>query len=106
MATVRYIVALGLWLGLVLSVCSCRSVYLYIIYFIKITIIVTIISPRLSMAVLQSVLALSLALVLSVCRSVCGNPGVPQELDYGGVPLWINRLLEEPSVLSLRGWLD
>ncbi|XP_036386662.1 lumican [Megalops cyprinoides] len=25
------------------------------------------------------------------------------DLDYGGVPLWINRFLGEPSVLSLRG---
>uniref|UniRef100_A0A3Q3D946 Zgc:113307 n=1 Tax=Hippocampus comes TaxID=109280 RepID=A0A3Q3D946_HIPCM len=27
-------------------------------------------------------------------------------MDYGGVPLWIDRLLGEPSVLSLRGRLD
>lgn len=27
-------------------------------------------------------------------------------MDYGGVPLWINRLLGEPSVLSLQGRLD
>ncbi|XP_019736758.1 lumican [Hippocampus comes] len=28
------------------------------------------------------------------------------DMDYGGVPLWIDRLLGEPSVLSLRGRLD
>ncbi|XP_029288036.1 lumican [Cottoperca gobio] len=28
------------------------------------------------------------------------------EMDYGGVPLWINRLLGEPSVMSLQGRLD
>ncbi|XP_070815476.1 lumican [Chaetodon trifascialis] len=27
-------------------------------------------------------------------------------MDYGGVPLWINRLLGEPSVLSLQGRMD
>lgn len=27
-------------------------------------------------------------------------------MEYGGVPLWINRLLGEPSVLSLQGRLD
>ncbi|KAJ7999522.1 hypothetical protein DPEC_G00195300 [Dallia pectoralis] len=33
-------------------------------------------------------------------------PGVFQDLDYGGVPVWINRLLGEPSVFSLRGRVD
>ncbi|XP_042353489.1 lumican [Plectropomus leopardus] len=28
------------------------------------------------------------------------------DIDYGGVPLWINRLLGEPSVVSLRGRID
>ncbi|XP_038553791.1 lumican isoform X2 [Micropterus salmoides] len=28
------------------------------------------------------------------------------DMDYGGVPLWINRLLGEPSVLSLQGRMD
>ncbi|XP_041639501.1 lumican isoform X2 [Cheilinus undulatus] len=28
------------------------------------------------------------------------------DMDYGGVPLWINRLLGEPSVLSLHGRMD
>lgn len=26
-----------------------------------------------------------------------------EDMDYGGVPLWINRLLGEPSVMSLQG---
>lgn len=28
------------------------------------------------------------------------------DMDYGGVPLWINRLLDEPSVTSLQGRMD
>ncbi|KAK2862301.1 hypothetical protein Q5P01_001834 [Channa striata] len=28
------------------------------------------------------------------------------DMDYGGVPLWINRFLGEPSVLSLQGRMD
>ncbi|KAM4741767.1 lumican isoform 2-T2 [Anableps anableps] len=28
------------------------------------------------------------------------------DMDYGGIPLWINRLLGEPSVLSLQGRID
>ncbi|XP_077386394.1 lumican [Festucalex cinctus] len=28
------------------------------------------------------------------------------DVDYGGVPLWVDRLLGEPSVVSLRGRLD
>lgn len=28
------------------------------------------------------------------------------DTEYGGVPLWINRLLGEPSVLSLQGRMD
>lgn len=31
---------------------------------------------------------------------------VVSDMDYGGVPLWINRLLGEPSVLSLQGRMD
>ncbi|XP_012730331.2 lumican [Fundulus heteroclitus] len=41
---------------------------------------------------------------------LCGFDGtsalVISDMDYGGVPLWINRLLGEPSVLSLRGRID
>lgn len=28
------------------------------------------------------------------------------DMDYGGIPLWINRLMGEPSVLSLQGRID
>nr|XP_043880479.1 lumican [Solea senegalensis] len=31
---------------------------------------------------------------------------VVADSDYGGVPLWVNRLLGEPSVLSLQGRMD
>lgn len=31
---------------------------------------------------------------------------VVADMDYGGVPLWINRFLGEPSVLSLQGRMD
>lgn len=31
---------------------------------------------------------------------------VVADMDYGGVPLWINRLAGEPSVLSLQGRMD
>ncbi|KAL0978121.1 hypothetical protein UPYG_G00166160 [Umbra pygmaea] len=65
---------------------------------------------RLSMAVMRLVQALSFALVLalelSFCSPACGSTGVSQDLDYGGVPLWVNRLLGEPSVLSLRGRIN
>uniref|UniRef100_A0A4W5NWT7 Zgc:113307 n=1 Tax=Hucho hucho TaxID=62062 RepID=A0A4W5NWT7_9TELE len=55
------------------------------------------------LSVLSLALTLDLGLILIVCRPVCGTPGASQDLDYGGVPLWINRLLGEPSVFSLRG---
>lgn len=31
---------------------------------------------------------------------------VEGDMDFGGVPLWINRLLGEPSVMSLQGRMD
>lgn len=31
---------------------------------------------------------------------------VVSDMDYGGVPLWSNRFLGEPSVLSLQGRID
>ncbi|XP_017271232.1 lumican [Kryptolebias marmoratus] len=31
---------------------------------------------------------------------------VVTDMDYGGIPLWINRLLGEPSVLTLQGRVD
>ncbi|XP_028853352.1 lumican [Denticeps clupeoides] len=44
-----------------------------------------------------------LLLLVAACESVVAYT---VDQDYGGVPLWINRLLGEPSVLSLRGRLD
>ena len=41
--------------------------------------------------------------VLAVLGPVWGST---LDVDYGGVPLWINRYLGEPSVLSLRGRMD
>uniref|UniRef100_A0A668AF33 Zgc:113307 n=1 Tax=Myripristis murdjan TaxID=586833 RepID=A0A668AF33_9TELE len=43
-------------------------------------------------------------LLLCVWRSA--STSIEGDLDYGGVPLWINRLLGEPSVLSLQGRMD
>ncbi|XP_071351171.1 lumican [Trachinotus anak] len=42
--------------------------------------------------------------LLSVFRS--SSATFVADMDYGGVPLWINRLLGEPSVLSLQGRMD
>lgn len=42
--------------------------------------------------------------LLVVCCSASAT--VLSDMDYGGVPLWINRLLGEPSVLSLKGRMD
>ncbi|XP_063070841.1 lumican [Engraulis encrasicolus] len=50
-----------------------------------------------------SVLALWPVLFLSVLGPVGGNR---LDVDYGGMPLWVNRLLGEPSVLSLKGRMD
>uniref|UniRef100_UPI003D9F5793 uncharacterized protein LOC553753 precursor n=1 Tax=Danio rerio TaxID=7955 RepID=UPI003D9F5793 len=39
--------------------------------------------------------------------SVCGlTRAFTMDLDYGGVPLWINRFLGEPSVLTLKDRID
>ncbi|XP_028302027.1 lumican [Gouania willdenowi] len=35
-----------------------------------------------------------------------GSANATEELDYGGIPLWINRLQGEPTVMSLQGRLD
>lgn len=43
----------------------------------------------------------SVALLLSLLALAYGSTS--EQMDYGGVPLWINRLLGEPSVLSLQG---
>ncbi|XP_076123961.1 fibromodulin [Alosa pseudoharengus] len=47
-------------------------------------------------------------LVLVLVLSAMHGPvwGSTLDVDYGGVPLWINRFLGEPSVLSLRGRMD
>ncbi|XP_066527814.1 lumican [Hoplias malabaricus] len=47
-----------------------------------------------------------LLLILSVCGP---TRAITIDMDYGGVPLWINRFLGEPSVMTLRdrmgpGW--
>lgn len=48
---------------------------------------------------------LSYLLVLSCIFAVASSTTLA-DMDYGGVPLWIDRLLGEPSVMSLRGRLD
>lgn len=44
---------------------------------------------------------LYIALLLSLLSPAYG--ATSEDMDYGGVPLWINRLLGEPSVMSLQG---
>ncbi|XP_030634571.1 lumican [Chanos chanos] len=44
-----------------------------------------------------------LVLVLLVCGLAWASN---TDLDYGGIPFWINRLLGEPSVVSLRDRMD
>nr|XP_061814274.1 lumican [Nerophis lumbriciformis] len=51
------------------------------------------------MAVLRILSALSCVLAVASTTTLADE-------DYGGVPLWIDRFLGEPSVLSLRGRLD
>ncbi|XP_049589088.1 lumican isoform X1 [Syngnathus scovelli] len=52
--------------------------------------------------------SMAVLLCLSVlwCAFAVASTITLADLDYGGVPLWIDRLLGEPSVLSLRGRLD
>lgn len=57
------------------------------------------------MASLRSTVSLPV-LVLVLCVTQPVRASTELDLDYGGVPLWINRLLGEPSVLSLRGRMD
>lgn len=47
-----------------------------------------------------------LLLLLLLCGASSASATVVADIDYGGVPLWINRLLGEPSVLSLHGRMD
>ncbi|XP_042262816.1 lumican [Thunnus maccoyii] len=44
------------------------------------------------------------AMLVLLC--VFDTATVVADMDYGGVPLWINRLLGEPSVMSLQGRMD
>lgn len=46
----------------------------------------------------------SILLVLSVCGPACAST-VDLD-DFGGVPLWINRFLGEPSVLTLKDRME
>lgn len=47
-----------------------------------------------------------LVLLLVLTAGIGPVLGSTLDMDYGGVPLWINRFLGEPSVLSLRDRLD
>ncbi|KAF7208465.1 lumican [Nothobranchius furzeri] len=44
--------------------------------------------------------------LLCVSGAVQDTSDAVTDMDYGGIPLWINRLLGEPSVLSLQGRID
>ncbi|RVE72733.1 hypothetical protein OJAV_G00040800 [Oryzias javanicus] len=48
----------------------------------------------------------SCLMLMLLCGFESLEATVVDESDYGGVPLWINRLLGEPSVLSLQGRMD
>ncbi|XP_051804792.1 lumican isoform X1 [Acanthochromis polyacanthus] len=58
------------------------------------------ISPSFSMALLCC------GLLVLLCCFGSASASVGEDTDYGGIPLWINRLLGEPSVLSLQGRMD
>lgn len=45
-------------------------------------------------------------LLLLLCGFDSASVTFVADLDYGGIPLWINRLLGEPSVLSLKGRME
>lgn len=64
------------------------------------TIVSSFISPAVSMAPLCSVVLVLLCVFDSSSATFVSN------MDYGGVPLWIDRQLGEPSVLSLQGRMD
>ncbi|XP_037108773.1 lumican [Syngnathus acus] len=51
-------------------------------------------------------MAVLLCLSVLWCAFAVASTITLADPDYGGVPLWIDRLLGEPSVLSLRGRLD
>ncbi|XP_039971844.1 lumican isoform X2 [Xiphias gladius] len=46
------------------------------------------------------------AVLVLLCVFRSASATVIDDMDFGGVPLWINRLLGEPSVLSLQGRMD
>ncbi|XP_059185859.1 lumican [Centropristis striata] len=46
------------------------------------------------------------AVFLLLCVFNSSSTTLDTDMDYGGVPLWINRLLGEPSVMSLHGRMD
>nr|XP_020448755.1 lumican-like [Monopterus albus] len=46
------------------------------------------------------------AVLVLVCVLHSASDTVVSDMDYGGVPLWINRILGEPSVMSLQGRMD
>lgn len=46
------------------------------------------------------------AVLVLLCVFDSASATYVADMDYGGVPLWINRLLGEPSVLSLQGRMD
>ncbi|XP_045887206.1 keratocan-like isoform X2 [Micropterus dolomieu] len=58
------------------------------------------ISPPVSMAFLCC------TVLVLLCFFDSASATFIADMDYGGVPLWINRLLGEPSVLSLQGRMD
>ncbi|XP_019112145.2 lumican isoform X2 [Larimichthys crocea] len=47
-----------------------------------------------------------IVLVLLCVSDSASTPVIDIAMDYGGVPLWIDRLLGEPSVLSLQGRMN
>ncbi|XP_054640227.1 lumican [Dunckerocampus dactyliophorus] len=59
----------------------------------------TVYRELVSMSVLHGLLVLP-------CVFAVASPTTLSNMDYGGIPLWINRMLGEPSVLSLEGRLD
>ncbi|KAF7660669.1 hypothetical protein LDENG_00276960 [Lucifuga dentata] len=55
----------------------------------------------------MALLHYAVSLLLLLCGSESASvPHFQADLDYGGVPLWIDRMLGEPSVLSLHGRMD
>lgn len=68
--------------------------------FLNVSFTASHIPPAMSMVLLCS----GLLFLLSGFQSASGT--FVADMDYGGVPLWINRLLGEPSVLSLQGRMD